>query len=45
MQALLNRYLPAPALEGDLETYVLPPALGERAGLLGALALAMEMAG
>ncbi len=41
---LLNRYLPAPALAGDLSDYIVPPALGDRAGLLGALALAIEAA-
>ncbi len=42
VRELLNRYLPIPALQGDLEDYLVPPALGERAGLLGALALAMS---
>jgi len=42
VRELLNRYLPIPALQGDLGDYIVPPALGERAGLLGALALAMS---
>ncbi len=41
VKELLNHYLPIPALEGNLEDYIVPPALGGRAGLLGALALAM----
>lgn len=44
VRGLLNRYLPAPALAGDLSDYIVPPALGDRAGLLGALALAIEAA-
>lgn len=42
LRDLLRGYLPAPVLAGDLTDYVVPPALGDRAGLLGALALALE---
>ncbi len=42
VRGLLNRYLPA--LAGDLSDYIVPPALGDQAGLLGALALAIEAA-
>ncbi|MER3468238.1 MAG: fructokinase, partial [Thermoflexus sp.] len=44
VQERLGEYLWAPALAGDLEGYIVPPALGERSGLLGALALAMGVA-
>jgi len=41
---LLGGYLDAPALRDGLEQYIVPPALGERAGVLGALALAADAA-
>jgi len=37
---LLAGYPQSPRLEGDLAPYIVPPALGDRAGALGALALA-----
>ena len=37
---LLGGYLASPALGDGLERYIVPPALGERAGVLGALLLA-----
>jgi fructokinase len=37
---LLAGYPAAPRLAGDLGAYIVPPALGDRAGVLGALALA-----
>jgi fructokinase len=40
LTALLGGYLPAPELQGDLATYVMPPKLRDRAGILGALVLA-----
>lgn len=42
LKALLGGYLEAPALK-DLETYLQPPALGQEAGVLGALALARQL--
>ncbi|MBZ5586509.1 MAG: ROK family protein [Acidobacteriia bacterium] len=40
---LLNRYIQARALLEEMDCYVVPPGLGERAGVLGALALAEGM--
>jgi fructokinase len=40
--ALLNGYLPVPALLDPLAAYLVPPGLGNRAGVLGALALAEQ---
>lgn len=39
MEALLAGYLEAPAITSAMERYVVPPDLGDRAGVLGALAL------
>jgi len=44
LQALLNRYVHAVQLLNHVDRYVVPPAFGARAGVLGALALAMEIA-
>lgn len=44
LQALLNRYVQAVQLLSHVDRYVVPPAFGARAGVLGALALAMEIA-
>jgi fructokinase len=41
---LLGGYLVSPALAGGLESYIVPPALGDRAGVLGAIALAQTAA-
>ncbi len=42
VQALLNGYLQVPAILEDIDSYIVPPALGQRAGVLGAIALARE---
>jgi fructokinase len=39
---LLNGYLQAPQVGEQLAEYIVPPGLGDRAGVLGALALAQE---
>lgn len=44
VQKLLNGYLQAPAILEQIDAYIVPPALGSRAGVLGALALAQEAA-
>jgi fructokinase len=38
----LNGYLPVEVLRGDLAGYIVAPGLGERSGLVGALALALR---
>jgi len=45
VQRLLNGYLPYPSLGPGMERYIVPPALGERAGVLGAIALAQIASG
>jgi fructokinase len=42
VQALLNGYVQAAQLLSHVDRYVVPPAFGARAGVLGALALARE---
>jgi fructokinase len=43
LSALLNNYLSHPALTSSLDNYIVPPALGYRSGVLGGVALAMDM--
>jgi fructokinase len=40
---LLNNYVQSPQILENIEQYVVPPSLGVRAGVLGALALAMDI--
>jgi len=40
LQAMLNGYIQHPALAEEIDRYVVPPGLGDRAGICGALALA-----
>jgi fructokinase len=40
VQQLLQGYLQLPAIRDEIEDYVVPPALGDRSGVLGGLALA-----
>jgi fructokinase len=40
VQGLLAGYVAAPALDNEINRYIVPPALGDRAGVLGAIALA-----
>jgi fructokinase len=42
--SLVNGYLGDPAVNGDIASYIQVPALGSRAGVLGALALAQRAA-
>ena len=40
VQALASGYFDAPELGAAIDEYIVPPALGDRAGVLGALELA-----
>jgi fructokinase len=40
---LLANYVQIAALQGELDTYIVPPALGDRSGTYGALALATRL--
>ena len=42
VQQLLNDYIPVSALQEDIATYIVPPLLGDQAGVLGAMALAQQ---
>ncbi len=44
LKALLNGYIQAPEVLDDIDGYVVAPALGGRAGAIGALVLAEELA-
>ena len=41
---LLNGYVQAPEVTGDSDSYIVPPGLGNRSGVLGAIALAERAA-
>jgi fructokinase len=43
VSGLLNNYLNHPVLTSHLDDYIVPPALGYRSGVLGGIALAMDM--
>jgi fructokinase len=45
VRTLLNSYVQSPQVLDHIETYIVPPGLGGRAGVLGALALAISLAG
>jgi fructokinase len=42
VQDILNGYVQSPAVTEDIDNYIVPPGLGSRAGMLGALALARD---
>ena len=42
VQELLNGYLRVPEVMAEIDGYIVPPALGNRAGVLGAIALAAD---
>jgi fructokinase len=44
VQELLNGYVQAPVVTEDNDNYIVPPGLGKRSGVLGALALAERAA-
>ena len=41
----LGGYLAREEVEGGIDAYIVPPGLGDRSGLLGALYLGMKVAG
>jgi fructokinase len=43
VQELLAGYLQSPAILDDIDRYIVPPGLGGRAGVLGAIALAEQV--
>jgi len=43
LSSLLNNYLSHPILTSHMDEYIVPPALGDRSGVLGAIALAMQL--
>jgi fructokinase len=44
VQSLLNGYVQSPAILDNIDEYIVPPGLGNRAGILGAVALAERAA-
>lgn len=42
VQRTLNNYISSPAILENIDAYIVPPALGSNAGVLGAIALAQE---
>jgi len=45
VQELLNEYVQSPEVLDDIEGYIVPPGLGNRSGVLGAIALAQSLTG
>jgi fructokinase len=45
VRQLMNGYLQSPMLADRIDEYILPPALGNRSGGLGAIAMARDLAG
>lgn len=43
VQALLNNYVQSQLITQSIDTYIVPPGLGNRAGVLGAIALAEQV--
>ena len=44
VQSLLNGYIQAPEIIDEIDAYIVPPGLGNRSGVLGAMALAERAA-
>ena len=44
VQQLLNNYVQSPAITENVDSYIVPPGLGNRSGVLGAFALAGQLA-
>ena len=45
VQAQLSSYLSVPEITRDINSYIVPPKLGDRAGIMGAFALAQQALG
>lgn len=45
VQVYLNGYVRSPAVEDQIDHYIVPPGLGNRSGVLGAFALAHQVVG
>jgi fructokinase len=43
VQQLLNNYVQSPAILQNIDAYIVPPGLGNRSGVLGAMALAQQL--
>lgn len=43
VQETLNGYVDSPAITENIDSYIVPPALGDETGVLGSIALAMEI--
>jgi fructokinase len=43
VQSLLNKYLQVPEILDQINDYIVPPALGGKAGILGAIALVQRI--
>ena len=41
-QQFLNGYVQSPQILENMDQYIVPPALGNQAGVLGAIALALD---
>lgn len=39
----LNGYIASPVINGPLDEYIVPPGLGRRSGILGAMAMAKSI--
>ena len=44
VRTILNGYIQSPHLEDQIDTYIVPPVLGNQAGVLGGIALAINAA-
>ena len=40
---LLNEYIVSPVIAGDMKDFIVPPGMGKRSGILGAMALARDV--
>ncbi len=43
VKELLNGYIRSPAILDEIDEYIVPPALGKQAGVLGAIGLAASL--